>query len=947
MNLLKYFCFILLSIITFSVFAQEEVSFDPITKQLFVNKKEIYFKFSISSKNEINQLTKIISIDNVKQNEVWAYANKKEFNQFLNLGYSYTVLPNPGYVEHPVIIDLNTMKSKTVWNFYPTYSQYVSIMTGFASAYPSICKLDTIGVLASGRMLLAVKISDNVNTRENEPQFLYSSTMHGDETTGAILMLHLIDYLLTNYGTINRITNIVNSIEIYICPFANPDGSYGGGDPNVIDAATRFNANGVDLNRNYPDPIAGQHPDGNPWQEETQFFMTYADNHDFVMAGNFHGGAEVANYPWDDRAALHADDSWWQRVSNFYADTAQTYGTPGYFTSVTTSGITNGYAWYLVEGGRQDYMNAFHYCREETFEVSNTKNPSSTALLGFWDANYRSLLNYVEESTKGIHGIVTDSCTGNGVKAKVLITTHDHDSSHVYTSLPIGNYYRPIIAGTYNLTFSASGYQSKTINNVVSINGGTTIQNVVLKPIVPTAAFTADVTTTCDGLVYFTNQSSLSADTYLWDFGDGTTSNLENPSHSYMTNGTFSVSLTITNCAGSDIAIQSNYIVVNAPNVPTTTSDASCTPAILTLTANGTGTIQWFDAPVNGNLVFTGSPFVTPLLNNTIVYYVQDSIAGATHNAGKTTNTGGGGYTSAGDHYEIFDCLTPVKLVSVGIYGTSPAPGNKTIELRNSSGTVLQSTIVNVLSGLHTYVLNFDIPAGTNLRLACTSGIGIYRNNGGVTYNYNTPGFISVTGSDAGSIYYYFFYDWVIQEPGCVSPRVPVTASILGIPIADFSTAANNLDVSFTDLSTDATNYFWDFGDGNTSNIQNPSHTYALGGTYTAQLIVTNICGADTTSYTFTIYPVGIMQTTNNDDNFVVFPNPSNGIVHLNITSERKQFCTIKLFNLIGKEVSNYSCQLEQRKNMYPLDLSSMAKGVYFVQVFLSTKTVTKKIVIR
>jgi len=96
--------------------------------------------------------------------------------------------------------------------------------------------------------------------------------------------------------------------------------------------------------------------------------------------------------------------------------------------------------------------------------------------------NYRSWLNYMEEALHGIRGIVTDSCSGEPLRAKVFISGHDFDSSHVYSALPIGDYHRPIYQGTYNVTFSATGYQSRTINGISVINGNATVVNVILKP---------------------------------------------------------------------------------------------------------------------------------------------------------------------------------------------------------------------------------------------------------------------------------------------------------------------------------------------------------------------------------------------------------------------------------------------------------------------------------
>ena len=448
---------------------------------IFQNKTEIYFSFSIKDRSEISVLTKIISIDNVKNNIVYAYANKNEFKKFMALNYNFTILPNPSSLINPKMFDVKSLNSKSIqtWDAYPTYSAYETIMTQFAASYPSLCKIDTIGVLASGKKLLAAKISKNVNTREYEPQFLYTSSMHGDEVTGYVLMLELIDYLLSNYGTNPNISSLLDSTEIYICPLANPDGTYAGGDTTVL-WATRENKNLVDLNRNYPDPNHGLHPDGNAWQQETQFFMNYAQNHDFVMAANFHGGSEVVNYPWDNVAKLCADNSWWQYVSKMYADTVFVNSTGGYMKGTYYSGISDGFVWYEVDGGRQDYMNYWRHCREETIELSDIKIPTASTLPTYWNYNYKSFLNYIKQSTYGIKGIVTDSLTGVHLKAMITINSHDFDSSEVYTSLPIGNYHRPILAGTYSMTVSSNGYISKTINNLIVSNFSTTIKDVQL-----------------------------------------------------------------------------------------------------------------------------------------------------------------------------------------------------------------------------------------------------------------------------------------------------------------------------------------------------------------------------------------------------------------------------------------------------------------------------------
>ena len=439
---------------------------------------EYYFKFKINERSDLITLARTVSIDNVQGNEVYAYANDKEMLDFIKLGIMYEMLPNPGTLISPKMSDnIDEIKD---WDVYPTYDGYVTMMNQFATSYPNLCRIVNAGPTVQNRAILFAVISDNVTQHEAEPQFLYTSSMHGNETTGYVLMLHLIDYLLTNYGTDPQVTNLVNNEEIWINPLANPDGTYHGGN-NTVSGATRTNANGIDLNRNFPDPAEGPNPTG-PWQPETIAMMNLAIENHFVMSWNFHGGTEVVNYPWDTWPRLTADNNWWIYVSRRYADTVHVYA-PSNYMNLFHNGITNGYEWYRVVGGRQDYMCYFQHGRECTIELSDAYILPPSQLPAHWNYNYRSFLNYMQEALNGITGMVKDSVTLQPVYSRVFIAGHDIDSSFVYSDSTFGKYYRLIYAGTYDLTFSAPGYYTKTITGVYAKNDSTTVLNVLLKPI--------------------------------------------------------------------------------------------------------------------------------------------------------------------------------------------------------------------------------------------------------------------------------------------------------------------------------------------------------------------------------------------------------------------------------------------------------------------------------
>ncbi len=578
MNYIRKILLIISGCFLFStVYTQNNVNDRQLIDKIFDKKIETYFKFEISSTKQIHELTKIISIDNVKNKIVYAYANKKGFEKFLSLNIDYTILTSPGeLIKNPKMLDKVNIREITDWDFYPNYEAYESMMYQFETDYPNICKIVNIDTLPSGRKLLIAKITDNILAHENEPEFLYTSTMHGDETAGYVLMLRLIDYLLSNYGSNDRITDMVDNIEIWINPLANPDGTYAGGN-NTVYGATRTNANGVDLNRNYPDPEDGPHPDGNPWQPETLAFMDLAEDHDFVLSCNIHSGIEVCNYPWDTWYPRHADDDWWIFVCREYADSAQFYSPYGYMTALN-NGITNGYDWYTIAGGRQDYMTYFHQCREFTLELSDIKILPANQLPAFWDYNYRSFLNYIEQINYGIRGIITDSITGDPIEAEVYIDGHDIDSSWVYSSLPIGNYYRPIYAGTYEITYSAQGYFPKTKSNVIAFNRNTTYVHIQLAPGTLIADFTANSTSIpVGGTVDFTDQSYGNPIAWEWTFegGNPATSSEQNPAGiQYSEPDSYFVSLEIFTDEDTSIITKENYINVN---VYYCMGDTSCT----------------------------------------------------------------------------------------------------------------------------------------------------------------------------------------------------------------------------------------------------------------------------------------------------------------------------------------------------------------------------------
>lgn len=436
-------------------------------KSILMQRGEVYFRFQIAPER-LNEISRIVSIDGYRNGICYAYANAREFAEFRKLGIDCEPV-REYYEAKDGVLMAESLNDMFAWNRYPTYNIYCEMMHFYAENYPEICKLDTIGTTFSGYKLLALKISDNVNADEAEPEFFLGGQMHGDELIGGMVCLRLIHKLLSEYGTSSEVANLVNNMEIFINPLSNPEGTYFAEGSNM-DYASRYTRIGdgyddfIDMNRNFPDAIDGEHPDGNAYSIETEAFMQYADEHNFVMSANLHSGAELVNYPFDTEEALPADDAWWQMVSSEYVALArQACNDPEYMTSDYSSGYTNGYAWYRITGSRQDYMNYFKHCREVTLELSIDKQLPNNLLPSYTSRNLPPMMAYMNRATKGLRGFVTDSLTGEPLWSMVFVNGHDYFNSHVYSFLPTGEYYRYLKAGHYNVSFYADGYIHKTI----------------------------------------------------------------------------------------------------------------------------------------------------------------------------------------------------------------------------------------------------------------------------------------------------------------------------------------------------------------------------------------------------------------------------------------------------------------------------------------------------
>ena len=184
------------------------------------------------------------------------------------------------------------------FKYYSYDEMYKVVKNITSSGCKNITRIYTIGKSVRGRDLFVVEFSKNPGKHEIlKPEFKYVGNMHGNEVVGKELLLHLVNELCLNYKKNKTITNLIDTTRIHILITMNPDGFTAAREGECSGLRGRPNANGYDLNRNFPDPF---YPRSSPLQPETKAVMSWIASYPFVLSANLHGGAIVANYPYDN-----------------------------------------------------------------------------------------------------------------------------------------------------------------------------------------------------------------------------------------------------------------------------------------------------------------------------------------------------------------------------------------------------------------------------------------------------------------------------------------------------------------------------------------------------------------------------------------------------------------------------------------------------------------------
>lgn len=317
-----------------------------------------------------------------------------------------------------------------------------------------ISRVYSIGKSVQGVPLWVMEISDKPGKEEAEPAFKYIGNVHGDEPVGRELLILLANWLCDNYMKDPLATLIVDNVHLHILPSMNPDG---------FSLRRRGNANNIDLNRDFPDQFFHMNDDPGAHQPETKAIMRWLEEICFTASASLHGGALVANYPWDGTENKKKyyygcpDDETFKYMASIYSRSHHNMSLSEEFPG----GITNGAYWYPIYGGMQDWNYLHAGCFELTLEISDDKWPNASELPTLFEYNKMSMLNLVASLVKtGIHGRIFSSDEGKPLSASIAIKGLN---STIHARETLADYHRLLVpGGKYEVIATMPGYKSRS-----------------------------------------------------------------------------------------------------------------------------------------------------------------------------------------------------------------------------------------------------------------------------------------------------------------------------------------------------------------------------------------------------------------------------------------------------------------------------------------------------
>ena len=437
--------------------------------------------------------------------------NQEEFNKIKELGFDAKIVQTETQISANLKTDLDG---------YRSYDELLTDLQQIEAENPGLCKLYDIGDTRGkeysnagnsnyndyNHEIWALKVSDNVETEEDEPCVYYFGEHHAREPISLEVSMYILNHIIDNYQNDPTITDNVNNTQIWFVPLVNPNGHKlvidefdlwwrknirDNNENGQIDPGSWDYPDGVDPNRNYSFEWGGQGAATDPGEQtyrgpsaasepEIQATQNLMSSHHFVTGISYHTHGELVLYPYGYSANIYAPDllALKDLAENMAENIPGIYG--GNYTPEA--------AWelYPASGNTDDYSYGQHGIFSYCIELATEYIPPANQILPICEDNLEAaliLLDRINKST--LTGHITDATTDELLIAEIFVDGVDNTGvfREPYESDEnFGRYYRILINGNYDVTFSAYGYIPQTFNNVNINSLGVTQLDVSLTP---------------------------------------------------------------------------------------------------------------------------------------------------------------------------------------------------------------------------------------------------------------------------------------------------------------------------------------------------------------------------------------------------------------------------------------------------------------------------------
>ncbi len=342
---------------------------------------------------------------------------------------------------------------------YHNHNELEDFLSSIKQQYPGIVYVEEFGLSEEGRSLLAVTISNNPEDSEMEPSVRFTGDIHGNELISGEILIKMIEYITANSSS-DKIKNLIDTRKIVFIPMLNPDGAESG---------RRYNANNVDLNRNFDEAWTDEESYHGPFafsERESLAFRDYSERNVFHLSVTYHSGQVVVNMPFDyvsediDKV-VPVEYDLVKKMALIYSGAGTFLQNPDLMTGdEVTGGTVNGGDWYIVNGSLQDWSYLKNGCMDLTVEVAKRTPQTEEGIDEVFLYNRDSMLAYIEAAGRGVCGRVTDG-SGNPV-AGVKVSVEGGDLETRTNSQ--GYYHKVLLSGNYLLKFEYDGVVKKSVD---------------------------------------------------------------------------------------------------------------------------------------------------------------------------------------------------------------------------------------------------------------------------------------------------------------------------------------------------------------------------------------------------------------------------------------------------------------------------------------------------